>query len=69
MPSTRSSKNERVSEAALDYAGSLPTTPSGQHEYLSLLGLRSSDTAALLKRLDDHTTHAGQKEESRPNAA
>ena len=58
MPSTRSSKNERVSEAALDYAGSLPTTPSGQHEYLSLLGLRSSDTAALLKRLDEGLSYA-----------
>lgn len=58
MPSTPTSKNERVSEAALNYAGSLPTTTSGQHGYLSLLGLRSYDTAALLKRLDEGLSYA-----------
>jgi putative toxin-antitoxin system antitoxin component (TIGR02293 family) len=32
--------------------------PSGQHEYLSLLGLRSFDTASLLKRLDEGLSYA-----------
>jgi len=58
VPSTPTSKNERVSEAALDYTESLPTTTSGQHGYLSLLGLRSYDTAALLKRLDEGLSYA-----------
>jgi len=53
MPSTRGAKKQGVSEAAVDYAATVPRSKSGQHEYLSLLGLRSFDTASLLKRLEE----------------
>ena len=53
MSYPRKAKKERVSDAAVDYAAPVPATASGQHEYLSLLGLRSFDTASLLKRLDE----------------
>jgi putative toxin-antitoxin system antitoxin component (TIGR02293 family) len=58
VPSAPSSKNARVSETALDYAGTSPTVAPGHHAYLSLLGLRSTDTAALVKRLDDGISYA-----------
>ncbi len=47
-----------VSEAAVDYAATSPLVASGRHEYLSLLGLRSFDTASLLKRLDEGLSYA-----------
>lgn len=58
MPSTPTVKNERVSEAVLDYAGAIPAEEPGQHGYLSLLGLRAFDTAALMKRLDEGLSYA-----------
>ena len=58
MPYSREIKKRRVSEAAVDYGATVPTATSGQHEYLSLLGLRSCDTAALIKRLDDGISYA-----------
>jgi putative toxin-antitoxin system antitoxin component (TIGR02293 family) len=58
MPSTPSAKNKRVSEALLDYGGTIPTGTSGQHAYLSLLGLRSFDTAGLVKRLEKWISYA-----------
>ena len=58
MPSTPSLKNEGVSEAALDYAGTLSTGAPGQHAYLSLLGLRTFDTAGLVKRLEKGISYA-----------
>lgn len=51
-------KRQLVSEAAVDYAATAPSTTPGQHEYLSLLGLRSFDTASLLKRLDEGLAYA-----------
>jgi len=54
----RGVQKQRVSEAAVDYGATAPTTPSGQHEYLSLLGLRSFDTTSLLKRLDEGLSYA-----------
>ena len=47
-----------MSEAAVDNPADAPTAASGQHEYLSLLGLRSFDTASLLKRLDKGLSYA-----------
>jgi putative toxin-antitoxin system antitoxin component (TIGR02293 family) len=58
MAYARKTEKQRVSEAAVDYAAPVPTTASGQHEYLSLLGLRSFDTASLLKRLDEGHSYA-----------
>ena len=58
MPSTPSPKTEKVSEAALDFGGMLPTDEPGPHAYLSLLGLRSTDTAALVKRLEEGISYA-----------
>lgn len=58
MPYSRETKNRRVSEAAVDYGATVPTATSGQHEYLSLLGLRSFDTASLLKKLDEGLSYA-----------
>jgi len=58
VPYPRGTKNQGVSEAAADYPGAMSTAASGQHEYLSLLGLRSFDTAALLKRLDEGLSYA-----------
>lgn len=58
MPYTRTTKKRRVSEAAVDYAATAPSSKSGQHEYLSLLGLRSFDTAALMKRLEEGVSFA-----------
>ena len=58
MPSTPSSKSENVSEAALDYAGMLPTDAPGYHAYLALLGLRSCDTAGLVRRLEEGISYA-----------
>jgi putative toxin-antitoxin system antitoxin component (TIGR02293 family) len=51
-------QSEKVAEAALEYGGAASITPSGQHRYLSLLGLRSFDTASLLKRLDEGLSYA-----------
>ena len=58
MPYSRETKNRRVSEAAVDYGAMVRTATSGQHEYLSLLGLRSFDTASLLKKLDEGLSYA-----------
>ena len=58
MAHAEKTKTPRVSEAAVDYAAPAPSTASGQHEYLSLLGLRSFDTASLLKRLDEGLSYA-----------
>ncbi len=58
MPYPRGTKNQGVSEAAVDYSAAMSTATSGQHEYLSLLGLRSFDTASLLKRLDEGLSYA-----------
>jgi putative toxin-antitoxin system antitoxin component (TIGR02293 family) len=54
----RAAQKQQVSEAAVDYAAAVPTPVSEQHEYLSLLGLRSFDTASLLKRLDEGLSYA-----------
>jgi len=58
MPSTPRLKNEGVSEVALDCAGALPTGAPDQHAYLSLLGLRTFDTAGLVKRLEKGISYA-----------
>lgn len=58
MPHPQESRKQSMSEAAVDYATAVPTATSGQHEYLSLLGLRSFDTASLLKRLDEGLSFA-----------
>jgi len=58
MAYARKTKRQSVSEAAVDYAATAPAARSGQHEYLSLLGLRSFDTASLLKRLDEGLSYA-----------
>ena len=58
MANARKKTKQRVSEAAVDYAAPPPAIASGQHEYLSLLGLRSFDTASLLKRLDEGLSYA-----------
>ncbi len=58
MAYARKTKKQRVSEAAVDYAATVPRSKSGQHEYLSLLGLRSFDTAALVKRLEEGVSYA-----------
>jgi len=47
-----------LSEAAVDYPATSHDVTSGRHEYLSLLGLRSFDTASLLKRLDEGLSYA-----------
>ncbi len=58
MACARKSKKKHVSEVVLGYAETVPSATAGQHEYLSLLGLRSFDTAALLKRLDEGLSYA-----------
>lgn len=58
MTYARKTKKQRVSEAAVDYAATIPAAASLQHEYLSLLGLRSFDTAALMKRLEEGVSFA-----------
>jgi len=58
VPYSRGAKKQSVSETAADFAATAPATTSGQHEYLSLLGLRSFDTASLLKRLDEGLSYA-----------
>ena len=58
MPSIPRSKNERVSGAALDYAGAMATGTPGHHTYLSLLGLRTFDTAGLVTRLEKGISYA-----------
>jgi len=58
MVPTVKAKGEAVAEAADEYDEATPATPSGQHEYLSLLGLRSFDTASLLKRLEEGLSYA-----------
>ncbi len=54
----RGGQKQQVAEAAVDYAATAAGTVSGQHEYLSLLGLRSFDTGSLLKRLDEGLSYA-----------
>jgi putative toxin-antitoxin system antitoxin component (TIGR02293 family) len=51
-------QKQRVAEAAADYGAPAPAFAYGQHEYLSLLGLRSFDTGSLLKRLDEGLSFA-----------
>ena len=58
MQYPQDSTETTVSEAALNYATGAPRLAGGQHEYLSLLGLRSFDTASLLKRLDEGLSYA-----------
>jgi putative toxin-antitoxin system antitoxin component (TIGR02293 family) len=58
VPYSRGTRKQNVSEAAADYAATLPMTTPGQHEYLSLLGLRLFDTASLLKRLEEGLSYA-----------
>ena len=58
MAYPQKNKKRSVSEAAVGYPAAMPTAASGQHEYLSLLGLRSFDTAALLKRLHEGLSYA-----------
>jgi putative toxin-antitoxin system antitoxin component (TIGR02293 family) len=58
MPPTGKATEEKVAEAALEYGEAASITASGQHEYLSLLGLRSFDTASLLKRLEEGLSYA-----------
>jgi len=58
MPSQRGAKKQRVSDTDADYAAARPSLKSGQHEYVSLLGLRSFDTAALMKRLEEGVSFA-----------
>jgi putative toxin-antitoxin system antitoxin component (TIGR02293 family) len=58
MEQAPKTKRQRVSEAAVEYAATPPPATAGQHEYLSLLGLRSFDTASLLKRLDEGLSYA-----------
>jgi putative toxin-antitoxin system antitoxin component (TIGR02293 family) len=52
-------KNEKqgVAEAAADYMAEVPPV-QGQHEYVSLLGLRSFDAASLAKRIDEGLSYA-----------
>jgi putative toxin-antitoxin system antitoxin component (TIGR02293 family) len=54
----RGAQKQSVAEAAVDYAVAAPAPVSGQHEYVALLGLRSFDTASLLKRLDKGLSYA-----------
>ena len=58
VPSPPNLKNEKVSEAAVDYAGTMATDAPGQHAYLSLLGLRTFDTAGLVRRLEEGISYA-----------
>ena len=58
MAYSRKAKKNIVSEAAVDYAAPVSAHASGEHEYLSLLGLRSFDTASLLKRLHEGLSYA-----------
>jgi len=58
MTHPQKTKKQRVSESAVDYAAPEPAKASGQHEYLALLGLRSFDTASLLKRLEEGLSYA-----------
>jgi putative toxin-antitoxin system antitoxin component (TIGR02293 family) len=58
MPSTPRTAEARISKAAVDDAGTVSTSTSGQHAYLSLLGLRSFDTAGLVKRLEEGISYA-----------
>lgn len=58
MSPTPTVKSERVAEAALEYAELISTEQPGQHPYLWLLGLRTFDTAALMKRLDEGLSYA-----------
>jgi putative toxin-antitoxin system antitoxin component (TIGR02293 family) len=58
MAYPRKTKKQRVAEAAVEYAAPSSPAASGQHEYLSLLGLRSFDTASLLKRLEEGLSYA-----------
>jgi putative toxin-antitoxin system antitoxin component (TIGR02293 family) len=56
MPSPRGVTKQRVSESATDYAAARPS--SGQHEYVSLLGLKSFDSATLMKRVEEGVSFA-----------
>lgn len=58
MAYARKTEKQRASEAAVDCEATAAPTASGQHEYLALLGLRSFDTASLLKRLDEGLSYA-----------
>jgi putative toxin-antitoxin system antitoxin component (TIGR02293 family) len=58
MPSTRRTKVLSVSESASEYAAAIPASGPGRHAYLSLLGLRSFDTAGLVKRLEEGISYS-----------
>jgi putative toxin-antitoxin system antitoxin component (TIGR02293 family) len=52
MSTISKSKDAGVAESVLEYGAETPAGRSGQHPYLALLGLRSFDTAGLVKRLE-----------------
>jgi putative toxin-antitoxin system antitoxin component (TIGR02293 family) len=58
MPSNRRTKVLNVSESSSGYAAAIPAGGPGRHAYLSLLGLRSFDTAGLVKRLEEGISYA-----------
>ncbi len=58
MSSISKSKGSGVSESVLDYGAGTAAGASGRHEYVSLLGLRSFDTAALVRRLEEGVSFA-----------
>lgn len=57
MAYPREKEKQGVAETAVDYAAEMPRMP-GQHEYVSLLGLRSFDAASLAKRIDEGLSYA-----------
>jgi putative toxin-antitoxin system antitoxin component (TIGR02293 family) len=58
MSSVSKSKDPRVSERVLEHGTGTTVGRSGRHEYVSLLGLRSFDTAGLVKRLEEGVSFA-----------
>mgnify|MGYP001823759001 FL=1 len=58
MTYPRKTEKQGVAEAAVDYMAAAASTGSGQHGYVSLLGLRSFDAASLAKRIEDGLSYA-----------
>ena len=58
MAYSRNVEKRGVAEAAVDYMADEGPALEDQHEFLSLLGLRSFDTVSLLKRLDEGLSYA-----------
>jgi putative toxin-antitoxin system antitoxin component (TIGR02293 family) len=54
----RTDQTGRTSKTATPGGPSRPRGTAGRHEYLALLGLRSFDTAALVKRLQQGISYA-----------